>query len=121
MGFPDEAISLLREFLRSSRTFQGIEFIGSYTMPREVFLDEFYSFLVTGYNTLDEYSDMVRLKWALKENEDMCWDAQTRQRYSDILDGLSGFGAVEEFMSSEQIMQARKILRRSEKEDELTS
>ena len=57
----------MEDFLKGSKTFMGIDFIGNYTMPLSHFFKIYDHYKNTGENLLDDYSECVYLSWDIKE------------------------------------------------------
>lgn len=53
----------LTNFINESKTFNGIDFSGCYTMPTEIFIKLLKYYLETGENLLDDYSRLTYLSW----------------------------------------------------------
>ena len=68
-----------KNFISGSKTFAGITFNGCYTMGTDDFVVMLEYYQETGINLLDDYSNMVHLKWDYNQmSEQNCtYDADT--------------------------------------------
>jgi len=77
-------MSKLNEFISESKTFNGFEFIGCYTIKNK-FLMMYDVFLNDGINLLDCYSDYIYLSWI----KDLMSEYKTYEECDKIGDSLS--------------------------------
>ena len=61
----------MENFLRGSKTFNGITFDGCYNMPIDAFVKIYNHYLKTGDNLLDCYSKLIYMKWEMDNDEYM--------------------------------------------------
>lgn len=87
------------EFIGNSKTFNGIEFSGNYTMKIEHFSEMLYHYIKCGENLLDIYSDVVYNSWNefYIENDDM---------YTDAINNISKIDSLQLVSSSKFIKKA---------------
>lgn len=64
---------LLIDFLKSSKTLDGITFSGNYTMSIEIFSKLFSIYQSTGNNYLDTYSKITYLIWDMNDTRGIEW------------------------------------------------
>ena len=109
----NEFVEKLQEFLASSKSFEGIGFLGMYTMHLDKFFVALRYYLDSGENVLDEYSQIM---WLFSGNAhfdldvDAGWSPLDDGNYTEkeceiIMDFLAGdsFWNIYEGLNTEQI------------------
>ncbi len=85
----------LEEFIGNSKTLKGIEFHGNYTMSRHVFMKLLKTFIETGENLLDDYSNYIYLTWEHADINSPYYNREKCDKVSQSLSNLRKYKIVE--------------------------
>ena len=105
-----DCLKALREFMESSKHFNGIMMHGCYTMPTSEFLLAFEEYLKTGNNELDSHAEMNYYTWDASETfSKVTWDKETIKKVKNLLNN-KGFWNIHHFWDQEEKNNVNNLL-----------